>query len=225
MHFSDLSSAGLAAALATSAPVAPVDTFVASNEIRRLDVGVDIDQLRSAALGLLSDEHDQGNGFHTLNVTQRPGSVAPTVEDLSGRYYMRDEHYVEQAHDPEVDETLYTELHPLVRDTYVAEVVEIMRSVAPIGRVRLLAKDPYNCNSWHRDPEPRLHIPIVASPGSLFIVNNHVTHLPADGSIYFTDTRGYHTALNGGPGSRLSLVAAIAVPPVPDTTTSSENPS
>ena len=50
-------------------------------------------------------------------------------------------------------------------------------------------------------------------PGVLFVVNHHVTHLPADGSVYFTDTRGYHTALNGGD-TRVHIVAALAYPPV-----------
>jgi hypothetical protein len=54
-----------------------------------------------------------------------------------------------------------------------------------------------------------LHIPIISNPGSLFVVNHHCTHLPADGSVYFTDTRGYHTALNGGEESRVHIVAAL----------------
>ena len=85
---------------------------------------------------------------------------------------------------------------------------------SPIGRMRVQSKGLYNCNSWHRDPEPRLHIPIVTNPGSLFVLNHHVTHLPADGSVYFTDTRGYHTALNGGETRRVHIVAALAYPPV-----------
>jgi len=109
-----------------------------------------------------------------------------------------------------VDESAYTELVPGFEGSYIAEVVGQLRQLAPIGRVRLLGKDPFNCNSWHRDPEPRFHIPIVTNPGSLFIVNHHVTHLPADGSVYFTDTRAYHTALNGGEERRISIVAAIA---------------
>ena len=78
----------------------------------------------------------------------------------------------------------------------------------------MLSKGLYNCNSWHRDPEPRLQIPIVTNPGPLFVVNHHVTHLPADGSVYFTDTRGYHTALNGGETRRVHIVTALAYPPV-----------
>ena len=79
----------------------------------------------------------------------------------------------------------------------------------PIGRMRVLSKRIYNCNSWHRDPEPRIHIPIETNPGSLFIVNQHLTHLPADGSVYFTDTRGYHS-FKWGEEIRTHIVAALA---------------
>ena len=51
---------------------------------------------------------------------------------------------------------------------------------------------------------------MITNPGSLFVVNHHVTHLPADGSVYFTDTRAYHTALNGGETRRVHVVAALA---------------
>ena len=78
----------------------------------------------------------------------------------------------------------------------------------------MLSKGLYNCNSWHRDPETQLNIPIVTNLGSLFVVNYHVTHLPADGSVYFTDTRGHHTALNGGETRRVHIVVALAYPPV-----------
>ena len=30
-----------------------------------------------------------------------------------------------------------------------------------LGRVRILLKEPRSTLSWHRDPEPRLHIPII----------------------------------------------------------------
>ena len=86
---------------------------------------------------------------------------------------------------------------------------KVTNAVVRLGRVRILSKGLYNCNSWHRDPEPRLHIPVITNPGSLFVVNNHCTHLPADGSVYFTDTRNYHTALNGGLYHRVHIVAAL----------------
>lgn len=34
-----------------------------------------------------------------------------------------------------------------------------------------------------------MHIPIVTNLGSMCVVNLQATHLPADGSVYFIDTR------------------------------------
>lgn len=108
----------------------------------------------------------------------------------------------------------FSELDPAFAGTYFERVHAELAARFPVGRVRVLSKGIYNCNSWHRDPEPRLHVPIVTNPGSLFVVGHHVTHLPADGSVYFTDTRGYHTAVNGGEHRRVHLVAALAFLPV-----------
>jgi hypothetical protein len=131
---------------------------------------------------------------------------------LSGRYWLRaDERYVEEPQEELVDEFAFTEFVPKFRSTYFEEVHQTLTALFPIGRMRVLSKGLYNCNSWHRDPEPRLHIPVISNPGSLFIVNHHCTHLPADGSVYFTDTRGYHTALNGGLYERVHLVAALPI--------------
>ena len=165
-------------------------------------------------MGYLGDEWKE-HGFGIMPLTCRPGQSDLTTNDLSGRYWMRkDDRYVEEACEEYVDESAFSEFDLRFADTYFEEVHQTLSERFPIGRMRILSKDTYNCNSWHRDPEPRLHIPIISNPGSLFIVNHHVTHLPADGSVYFTDTRGYHTAINGGMERRVHLVAALAYPPV-----------
>jgi hypothetical protein len=131
---------------------------------------------------------------------------------LSGRYWLRaDERYVEEPQEELVDEFAFTEFVPKFRGTYFEEVHQTLTALFPIGRMRVLSKGLYNCNSWHRDPEPRLHIPVISNPRSLFIVNHHCTHLSADGSVYFTDTRGYHTALNAALYERVHLVAALPI--------------
>lgn len=101
---------------------------------------------------------------------------------------------------PEID---FSDFNSQFAGTCFEHVHEELARRFPIGRMRVLSKGLYNCNSWHRDPEPRLHIPIATNPGSLFVVNYHVTHLPADGSVYFIDTQGYHTVLNGGDTRRV----------------------
>lgn len=192
-----------------------VAEFVPGPGIARLhEPHVDVGLLRAALAEVLQrldydDAHGEW-GFGVLPVTRRPGTDGREPVDLSGRFWIRpDESYVEIPREDLVDEDAYSELVPEFAGTYIEDVVGRLRRVVGIGRVRINLKQPFNANSWHRDPEPRLHIPIHTNPGCLFVVNHHCTHLPADGSVYFTDTRGYHTALNGGDTPRVHLVAAI----------------
>ena len=205
--------------LAEPADSTSVATFVPGPGLQRLALRFDIEKLREALSECLARENYQGaqqdQGFAALPLTRRPGQTEWTENALSGRYWLRaDERYVEEPREELVPEIDFSEFNPAFAGTYFEEVHRQLTARFPIGRTRLLSKGQYNCNSWHRDPEPRLHIPIVANPGSIFIVNHHATHLPADGSVYFTDTRGYHTALNGGDAHRVHLVAALAYPQV-----------
>lgn len=185
--------------------------------IQKLALCFDINKLQDALREVLARAEFKGNltdGFGVIALNRRPGTGGDTATDLSGRYYLRvTGSYEEQAREDLVDESAYNEFNPLCAGTYFETVYQELTRRFRIGRVSILSKRQYNCNSWHRDPEPRLHIPIISNPGSLFIVNHHVTHLPADGSVYFTDTRSYHTALNGGETRRVHLVVALPCPP------------
>ncbi|MDC0657626.1 hypothetical protein N6L27_06440 [Leisingera sp. SS27] len=194
---------------------ASVAEFVPGPGIQRLELTFDIQLLQEALEECLRREDFMGGmqdqGFAALPLTRRPGQSEWTANDLSGRYWLRaDSRYVEEPREDLVQEVEFSEFNPKFAGTYFEHVHEELAKRFPIGRTRVLSKGLYNCNSWHRDPEPRLHIPVLSNPGSLFIVNHHVTHLPADGSVYFTDTRGYHTALNGGETRRVHIVAALA---------------
>jgi hypothetical protein len=99
-----------------------------------------------------------------------------TANDLSGRDWLRtDDRYVEEPREDLVSEIRFSEFNPEFRGTYFEHVHSELSRRFPIGRTRILSKGLYNCNSWHRDREPRLHIPIETNPGSLFVVNHHVT--------------------------------------------------
>ena len=74
-----------------------------------------------------------------------------------------------------------------------------------LGRVRILLKEPRSTLSWHRDPEPRLHIPIISNPGCLMVIDNVAKHMPADGSVWVTNNTKYHNAFNGGEENRIHL--------------------
>ncbi len=201
--------------MGTKAETRSVAGFVAGPGIQRLELKFDIDRLNEALEQCLKIDAFMGNmqdqGFAALPLTQRPGQTEWTTNDLSGRYWIRTgEDYIEEPREDLVPEIDFSEFNPKFKGTYFEHVHQELAKRFPIGRTRILSKGLYNCNSWHRDPEPRLHIPLITNPGSLFVVNHHVTHLPADGSVYFTDTRGYHTALNGGETQRIHIVAALA---------------
>ena len=78
-----------------------------------------------------------------------------------------------------------------------------------IGRLRILKLGSRRSLSFHKDPEPRIHIPIITNPGALMVVEDFASHMKADGSAYFMNTTKYHTALNGGNNDRIHLVATI----------------
>ena len=73
----------------------------------------------------------------------------------------------------------------------------------------MLLKEPRSTLSWHRDPEPRLHIPIVSNFGARMCIDTEVHHMPADGSVWITDNTKYHNAFNGGEEDRVHLVATV----------------
>ena len=112
-----------------------------------------------------------------------------------------------------IDETKYTQLVSDFNDTYFEEVYNILKKNFKIGRVRILLKEPRSTLSWHRDPEPRLHIPIITNPGCRMVIENIAKHLPADGSITITNNLKYHNFFNGGEQNRIHLVACVLESP------------
>ena len=79
--------------------------------------------------------------------------------------------------DQKIDEEKYCELVPEFRNTYFEEVYNKLKKFK-LGRVRILQKEPRSTLSWHKDPEPRLHIPIITNPGCSMVIENVAKHLP-----------------------------------------------
>jgi len=72
----------------------------------------------------------------------------------------------------------------------------------------LIKSVPRVCLSWHRDPEPRLHVPIVTNIGAKMVIEDEVKHLPV-GRAWYTNTIFYHSQFNGGEEDRVHLVTSI----------------
>jgi hypothetical protein len=178
-------------------------------------VKFDIIELRQALKQVLKkkgfDDAEGISHFGAISLNQIPGDLESTKgknvrgvfwtkPDSSGKEVLRDKHISEEA---------YTEFVKEFEDTYFKKVYDTLSKKFKLGRVRILLKEPRSTLSWHRDPEPRLHIPIITNPGSIMVIENIAKHLPADGSVWITNNTKYHNAFNGGEESRIHLVACV----------------
>ena len=149
--------------------------------------------------------------FGAISLNQIPGDK-DSIEghNVRGTYWtLPDESGKEAVIDKPVDEMKYTQLVPDFQNTYFEEVYSTLRKKFKLGRIRILLKQPRSTLSWHRDPEPRLHIPIITNPGCRMVIENFAKHMPADGTVTITNNTKYHNFFNGGEQERIHLVACV----------------
>ena len=185
------------------------------NDFEKQDIKFDIDKLKEAYQEILKIKGFEGvagvSNFGAISLTQIPGDpdsikghkargIFWTKPNGSGKEVLRDEMINEEAYSEFIDE---------YKQTYFKDVFDALSSKYKLGRVRILLKEPRSTLSWHRDPEPRLHIPIITNPGSIMVIDNVAKHLPADGSVWITNNTKYHNAFNGGEENRIHLVACV----------------
>ena len=185
------------------------------NDFQKQDVKFDIIKLKQAC-----DEVLKIKGFDTslgiphfagIPLNQIPGDPDSVKgNNVRGIYWTKpDSTGVEVQRESKIDEHKYTEFVDDFKNTYFKEVYDQLTKKYKLGRMRLLLKEPRSTLSWHRDPEPRLHIPIYTNPGAIMVVDNVAKHLPADGSVWITNNTKYHNAFNGGEENRVHLVACV----------------
>jgi len=175
----------------------------------------DINELKESLKEILSiKKYDTANGiknFAAICLNQIPGKPESTKGNFArGVYWTKPTQSGEEVvRDTKLNESLYTEFVKDFEHTYFKKVYETLSSKYKLGRVRILLKEPRSTLSWHRDPEPRLHVPIITNPGCLMVIEDVAKHLPADGSAYITNNLKYHNAFNGGEENRVHLVACL----------------
>ena len=174
----------------------------------------DIDKLRNDLNKILKQKNFNSLGiknFAAIPLNQIPGDKS-SVEghNVRGTYWtIPDETGKEAMRDKPIEESKYTELLPEFKGTYFEEVFNILRKNFKLGRVRILLKEPRSTLSWHRDPEPRLHIPIITNKGCRMVIEDVSKHMPADGTVTITNNTKYHNFFNGGEQNRIHLVACV----------------
>ena len=149
--------------------------------------------------------------FAALPMNRVPGDDESIKgHNVRGVYWTKpDESGKEVLRDKRIDEAKYTELLEEFKNTYFEEVYKVISKKFKIGRARILLKEPRSTLSWHRDPEPRLHIPIITNPGCKMVIEDVAKHLPADGKVWITNNTKYHNFFNGGEQNRIHIVACV----------------
>ena len=185
------------------------------NDFQRQEVKFDINELQKAYKEIIKIKSFSGvagvSNFGAISLTQIPGDPDSIMgNNARGVFWTKpDKSGLEVVRDKKIDETAYSEFIEEYKGTYFKEVFETLSARYKLGRVRILLKEPRSTLSWHRDPEPRLHIPIVTNPGAIMVVDHVAKHMPADGSVWITNNTKYHNAFNGGEEDRVHLVACV----------------
>ena len=189
--------------------------FLNFNDFQKQNLNFDISKLQKAYKEIIKIKKFETAGgvshFGAICLTRVPGDPESIKGNKArGLYWTKpDKSGNEVSRDVAIDESSYTELVPEFKNTYFKEVIEVLSSKYKLGRIRILLKEPRSTLSWHRDPEPRLHIPIITNPGCLMVIENVAKHMPADGSVWITNNTKYHNAFNGGEENRVHLVACV----------------
>ena len=185
------------------------------SDFQKQSLKFDIVKLQEAYMQIIqTKKFDDGGGishFGAICLTRKPGDPESVKgHKARGIYWTKpDKSGKEVSRDVNIDEAEYSEFVPDYENTYFKEVFDTLSSKYKLGRVRILLKEPRSTLSWHRDPEPRLHIPIITNPGCLMVIDNVAKHMPADGSVWITNNTKYHNAFNGGEENRVHLVACV----------------
>lgn len=107
----------------------------------------------------------------------------------------------------EKDEQQYISIHGKVKHTEISKIIETCGGF----RTRIMSMDSRRCYSIHKDPTPRIHIPILTNDQCWMIwPYDNVCKQMLYEQIYFTDTTKAHTFVNGGLEPRIHLVMCVS---------------
>jgi hypothetical protein len=159
----------------------------------RTDLDIDPDKLRESVASLLERHPLTFEGTRQLALQHRPAATDPWYEGCLRQSLIS-------------SDSDFTEVHAELRGSYLGEVFDRL-PFKPI-RTRIMALDPKHCYSVHRDMTPRYHLAVTTSEHARFVFVEHgkVVNVPADGNLYYVDTRHLHSAFNGGDDIRIHIV-------------------
>lgn len=104
------------------------------------------------------------------------------------------------------DEDSYVNIFPSLENSVIAKYIKRYNGF----RTRIMNMVPRRCYSVHRDPTPRVHIPIVTNREAWMVwpFDKECVRMPV-GYSYWADTTKHHSFLNGGTEARIHIVICV----------------
>lgn len=107
---------------------------------------------------------------------------------------------------PEKD---YGTLNYKFKNTYLEYLHNTLLETFPVVRGRIMLLEGKTCYTYHRDPTWRLHVPVISSNDSIFVIEDKVYRMPTLGQVYLVNTRLFHSAINMKDEDRVHLVYGL----------------
>ena len=170
--------------------------------IKKLDHKIDLDKLINAisniSVDYLNPKHRGQLMLQMQKGSKNPWYAAitsPLDHEQYTPHVSKSTHHNETNIAKHIDD--YNLIIPELKGTYIEEMLESL-PFKPV-RARLTKTGAETCWSLHRDLAARYHIAIITNPLARFIFSEkeRLFHIPADGHVYWVDTREEHTFING----------------------------
>jgi len=97
----------------------------------------------------------------------------------------------------------------MFKDTIFDEIIQKLKDKnINVTRGRFMYMLHKTCLTMHKDPSPRVHIPIYTNENCMMLFNDKAVRLPFGGT-YYVDTTIPHTALNASKDPRVHLIFSV----------------
>lgn len=161
-------------------------------------------------------DYDGGNQICLTTIPEKPDDIYLGKNSLwydwSRMYKEIDENGNEKIIVPPIDDPLdeedFTYLCDRFRGTVFEKVYDELSQVYELGRIRFMKMDPKQCFSWHKDPSPRIHYPLVTHEGCFMVIEDEMVHMPKH-TWWWANTEVPHTAVNSSLNDRVHIVFVI----------------
>ena len=104
-----------------------------------------------------------------------------------------------------VDESLFSNLNPYFKNTIFETLIDKYKLV----RSRLMWVPAFSCYTMHRDPAPRIHIPLITNPECYFVFKKGIVEHLSSGKVYSVNTTEDHTFMNCSSLPRLHFMGVV----------------